>query len=222
MRFFERLIQLLCSLFVIWTLSTKCSAEDLTNLQFLTNLTDSLLQAATQDISERIKKKVVIRSLAVNKEVDWFIENQLVKFLHKRDVQSIYLNQDTLNAISATTRKDTISIFEFKLLTIGIEYFEENSQGLSKAGYVNRKGSISIYLRIIEQSTGEILWNGDIEKSQYDWIPLAAIDRLENPNVPFSKGVLIKNRGRTTILKPILITGITGIIVYLFYSLRSR
>ncbi|MFQ5825038.1 MAG: hypothetical protein ACE5JB_13370, partial [bacterium] len=58
--------------------------------------------------------------------------------------------------------------------------------------------------------------------SRLDWISSKKIRQLETRNLPFTQGVFLNGKGKSKFLEPIVITGVTGIIIFLFYSLRSR
>ncbi len=219
MRFFKK--ALLFS-FIFWSLSARCFSAGLNNLEFLTILADSLLEQVTEEVFEKLQNKISIKSLEVNTEVDWFIENQLVKALQNRGFDTIYLKHKEEDINSSGNVEISHSLFEFKVLNLSIDYSENTDNGLSKSGYAVRKGNIRFLLRVVQQPSGEFLWNGILAESKHDWILTDQIKAVENQNVAFTKGDFKINSGKIKILEPVLISGVTGIIVFLFYSLRSR
>jgi hypothetical protein len=61
-----------------------------------------------------------------------------------------------------------------------------------------------------------------VEGTRYDWVSAAARTQIENPNVSFTTGKFEIQSGKSKIFEPVLITGVTGVIIFLFFSLRSR
>lgn len=212
-------------LFLVLLFSSRLSnvhGQEVSNLKFLANLTDSLLEEVSKKILDDTTRPVKIRSLESNKDVTWFFVNQLIEVLKKNDHAVIYLNQGVNYQDLIQKDGSSFTVFEFKVLSIGVEYVDHRGGGLFGSGEIKRKGNVALSLRIFNQPSGEILWSGDIEGTRFDWIPANEIDVVENPNIPFTQANYPSSLSTKKIIEPILITGVTGIIIFLFYSLRSR
>lgn len=202
--------------------AADAKAQELSNLEFLTELTDSLLEDVSKRTIKDSSNSILIKSLQPNSEVDWFIDNRIVEVVRKNNVSRIYLYQSHEGPIDKEKDGGVTTIIEYKVLVLGIEYVEEKGGGLFGTSLIRRKGKVSLWLRIIEQPAGEILWSGDRESVRFDWVPAKLITQIENPNVSFTTGTFEVRSGKSKIFEPILITGVTGIIVFLFFSLRSQ
>jgi hypothetical protein len=192
-------------------------AQQLSNLDFLANLTDSLLEEISKEAFPESLREVRIRSLNTNEDIRWFIENQIFNVLKKARVSSIYLKQQ-----QDETDSTKYTVYECKVLTLGIEYMNKMPGGNLSPGNIRRKGSVGLSLRIFNHPSGEILWSGIVKGSRSDWIPGKKIREVENRSLPFTMGVFLNGEGKSGLLEPIVITAVTGIIIFLFYSLRSR
>ncbi|NIR72255.1 hypothetical protein GWN42_16280 [candidate division KSB1 bacterium] len=181
------------------------------------SLTDSLLERVANDVLKSIvPTRVVIKSLDVNQAVDWFMEERLLEILKKNNVPSVYIRNNLENG-----EEDSSTVFEYKVLNMGINY-RENSRASSNGGLIDRTAGVHFYLRIVQNPDRKILWSGTIEASKADALPAELLRRSENPNVPFTQGKLTSETGKGKLFQTVLISGATGVIVYLFYALRSR
>lgn len=203
-------------------LSTNTKAQEISNLQLLVELADSLLNDVPKEAFIDSSKSVLIRSLQPNEEVDWFIENRIVEVLKRKNISTILLYQKYKSPKNKGENGRSITIIEYKVLALGIEYVDQKGGALFGSGLIKRKGKIGLFLRFINQPLGEIVWNGEVEGTRFDWFTAKVQTSIENPNIPFTLGKYLLRTGKSKIYEPILITGVTGIIVFLFFSLRSR
>ncbi|MFQ5602016.1 MAG: hypothetical protein ACE5HS_01960 [bacterium] len=214
MWFFKKLK--IIELLTVFTLMPVFFGAEINNYQLLARLADSLLEEVAQNQLGDTTNVVAIRSLNSNDSLNWFIEDRLAGVLQKNNVHKIILQQDADLPDSAKI------IFEFMLLSIQINYAESDEQGLTKEDDLYRTGKLILFVRMLRAETGEIMWSGNREKAISDWISAKSVPTLENPNLPFTKGKFTRSERENSLIKPLLITGVTGLIVYLFYALRSR
>ncbi len=205
-------------------LLTTTSAQDNTNYEVLSGLADSLLIELADAIPQSVHKIVLRewgggRSNAGNNfgsdgsRDDWFIESRLNEILKDRNYE-IYLDRDFILQGSA----DSMAIIEFKLLEIGIGYSNQSI----KEGPMMRTARIHFLARMMLQPTAQILYSGVLQGSKQGWVSLADRQSIENPNIHFTIGKAISAKRVSRILQPIVVTVVTGVVVYLFYAIRSR
>lgn len=197
----------------------RCLAEEKSNLQFLESLTDSLLQDVFDHSFKNKPVRVKIRKLGAEDAVDWFFENRIVEVLKNEDVSFFFIQENDHADISLPA--ESFSTIEYKPLELNIKYGPKTKKFPSQE-LIKRTGNVQILLRIIEHPGGKILWNAIQNASRVDWVDLESLNSLENENVIFAQGERIHDRIGSSIVQPILIATVTGVIAYLFYSLRSR
>jgi hypothetical protein len=101
-----------------------------------------------------------------------------------------------------------------------MQYFPTN--GLV-SGSLKRVALINFFLRVLQEPFGEVLWSGELSAQKNDSVSAENLESLENPNIPFTKGKLSEPPEHDRkLLQTLLISGVTGAIVYLLYALRSR
>jgi len=220
MWFFKRAL-LLCYLPLNFCPSFETvTAQDLTNYQLLAALTDSLIEDAVSKIAVPLPRQAVVKSLQEVEGVEWFLQSRLVEVLRNQKVEYIYLvHSDRDSAVGKDHDAEAIWIYEFKVSTIGIAYFKAATKN---GETISRQGRVEFLLRIINKLSGEVVFSQTLVGSKLDWIPIARVASLENPQVGFTRGEMKLPPNKNRLIQPLLITTVTGVIAYLFYSLRSR
>lgn len=142
---------------------------------------------------------------------DWFLENRLVDVFKKRAFEVFVNNR-------RQPYPDSTALVEYKLLDIGIEYLGPDT----KNEMVNRRAHIHFLGRVVLHTSGQVLFNGSLQARRSGRIALADKQSLENTAVDFTIGKVVTNKRRSSVLQPVVVTVITGVVVYLFYALRSR
>jgi hypothetical protein len=196
------------------------SAQYTTNYELLTSMTDSLITEIAMAIPASVNR-VTLRDWKGEDGSDipsgwthpasWFLENRLTEILKARHFE-VFLNDEYLQPGQPA---DSSAVVDFRLLDIGIEY------GNSREGLVLRKAHVSLLGRLMVSATGRIAYNGTLQANKSDWVTLADKQLYENPNIEFTIGKAVQTRGGG-ILQPLIVTVVTGVVVYLFYALRSR
>jgi len=196
------------------------SAQDLTNYQLLAALTDSLIEDAISKIAVPLPRHAVVKSLQEMEGVDWFLQSRLVEVLRDQKVEYIYLvHSDQDSSVGKDNDAEAIWIYEFKVSTIGVAYFKATTKGEET---ISRQGGVEFLLRIINKLSGEVIFSQTLVGLKVDWIPVARVASLENPQVGFTRGEMKSPPSKNRLIQPLLIATVTGVIAYLFYSLRSR
>jgi len=219
------IFRVVATLFLVVLLArqTVSAAEVVDNLEFLSQLTDSLLSEKTAGIFSNLHGSVQIRGLDVNTEVDWFFENRLVELLKKESAGPLYLEgQDTGREAVTTREHSPVHIVEYKVVSLGIEYIGRDANGMERGEHLGRKAVLSFFLRVIWHSSGKILLSEHVSGAKYDWLPVQDRNRIENRSIGFTMGVFHARAGSNKAAEALLLTGVSGVVIFLFYSLRSR
>lgn len=183
------------------------------NLQFLTRLSDGLI---TRIVNHHVNPgiDVVISSLEKTNPNNWFIEDRLVAALTAPD-RTIYLNPERATAVL----KDSAAVrIEYRLQSMGVKY-QDSSES---PAMMRRKGHLNLFLRIIGVPSGGVTWSGNLDSTDTQLLRAEDISGIENQSIPFTVGQMVDDKEHASILQPLLVSVATGVIVYLFYALRSR
>jgi hypothetical protein len=85
-----------------------------------------------------------------------------------------------------------------------------------------RSANVIVELGAQNASTRQVRFQKIFSESAADTLAKNYLPRLEEQNLPFTIGRRENREENSGWLEPILITSATGVVIYLFYSLRSR
>jgi hypothetical protein len=84
---------------------------------------------------------------------------------------------------------------------------------------VERRAAVDVQLQLSDRS-GAIIWAGNVEREKREIIPAARVQELATPGQSFTTAE-IEPGGWDKILEPVIVAGIVGGLIYLFYTSRS-
>ena len=186
--------------------------ESSTNLEIFKNLYYKGFSNAFQKIIVLDSLPLYFNNLNKNITIDWLIEEQFVKSAH--DVGFITLIQSDG---STGPKEEKKIVAEYHSVLNNVHY---SAMSILSENKQNRQVNIEFYFRILD-SDHRILLADDIKETYSDTINVNNIKHIENNNLPFTIG----NRSKSLVsklLEPLLVTLITGSVIYIFYSFRSN
>ena len=195
------------SLFVlVFVMGAKEAACENTNLEVLGLLyrsaADEFIQTVTCSDS-----LIALKSLSPDLPYNWLIKTSIFKVFNSSCDSNLFEE----NGPDSTIRHATL---EYKSVDQKIEY-----RKVAKTKFA-RECRISVYFRFIDSSK-RIIENEIIHKVHADTIKKRDIAKIENMTQPFTSGEK-KNSFPIGIIEPVMISLLTGLVIYLFYSYRSQ
>ncbi|MBN2357253.1 hypothetical protein JXO59_14145 [candidate division KSB1 bacterium] len=140
----------------------------------------------------------------------WLVEQEMISFLRQKGAM-VYLHPAPPD--SATGFRQIY----YAPVHVSIEY---KASGSVK-GRMERLVQVALLLRILDDDD-RVLFSQTVSHDVQDSIRRKDIHRIENPAYSFTKGE-IKSAGLLNrLLEPLLVTIVTGGIIYLFYSFRTQ
>ena len=208
---FKKQTILIGFLWLIASLSNRCLAQE-SNFQFISSLTDSLLDLATTQIPGEKTSQAILRSLEDN-NINWFFEDRLVELLKRKNIAHIYFEDQVDRSRGSVNSSLT---FQYKVSKLDVKYNKQSRN----SNTVKRIAEVGFFLRIIQHATGTVLLSKNFEATKEGWLDVNQENLQQTKDIQFNQSQ--PKQKKRNILQPILISSITGIIVYLFYGLRSR
>lgn len=177
-----------------------------TNLDVLQSLYTSLFRTELGRLSLG-DSVVYVRAIGVDSSSTWLLESQLLAAL-----RSIGISKTISRAKSPAT--DSLVEISYQPIRKKIVYSKVGSKK------IERTANVDVYLRV-QGDNGELLVSKRLKEARVDTLPRNDIAWIENANLEFTHGQLAKSfLGRT--VQPVVVSLITGFIIYLFYSYRSK
>ncbi len=185
------------------------------NLAVLNRLTGEITHQAIDSAHFDVNATILIRTVGEDLTQGWYIENQILQQLLEMgcDTVLIYRNE-------VPERREADIVFEFSIRHLGVEYKGEGSFWKTKS--VIRNIVAELWMQIYDGKNGRVLWSGALRREFTDRIKPDQLKSLENPYLSFTSAPAPPPVHFKKIVEPTFIIGVTGTIVYLFYSLRSK
>ncbi len=206
----QRFLFLFVALLLVVDLSAQTPPS---NLQLLGCIVDSLLDSISVRL-EADSSDLYLHRLDRDNKLNWFFETRLVDKFSTPE-RSVYLDggKQTSEPNRAKIRFDV----EYRPVLAMVGY-----QELLHGKTIQRIGRIEFFLLMTEGPAKRLLWSGTLSASRQDVINRDAVKLAENRNVDFSVGQAVNEDKSVKLFPPLLVSGVAGLIVYLFYSIRSR
>ena len=146
----------------------------------------------------------------------WFIENWYIKSLQQMQCDSIA----TLTELEPAINKNSILI-DYKIIKLNVDYQSQDTFWKSKP--VRRTIELKLWAKFSRlNNNGKVLWMGECAESYSDHVRRARIPDLQNKHIAFTQAPVPEFNGYSKVLEPTFVMGISGVIIYLFYSFRSK
>jgi hypothetical protein len=84
---------------------------------------------------------------------------------------------------------------------------------------VERRAAVDVHFQLSDESTA-IVWADNVEREKREIVPGGRVDELATPGQSFTAAE-IEPGGWDKVLEPVLVAGIVGGLIYLFYTSRS-
>ena len=98
-----------------------------------------------------------------------------------------------------------------------VTYHDSWRRGLFGSRVVERLASVNLYCRLVSGGAEDVLWVGQGKSERLDIVPQGKLALLEGRSYPFVRPEL-KRQPLSRLVEPVLVSGIIGGLVYLFYS----
>lgn len=140
-----------------------------------------------------------------------FVENALLESLRKIPV---YVYE------TAPQRNNFVSI-AIQPSRIDVTYERMFREGLFGPKYVGRVVTVELSAKIVQQPRGTVHFSGSRRDEWRDTVSVSSVEKLESPFIKATQANVPDDTLVERFLEPIVVLVTTGIIVYLFYTVRS-
>ena len=142
----------------------------------------------------------------------WIIQNAVTSSLRSRGC--VLFSGDTVSG----REHYRLEIFSSEMNVRYGDMFRDGMFGTQKAP---RNVSVSVQYKCSDSRTEQIIADGIVRKTSVDTILVDEIPSLENPGVKSTHGDFPYGQFLDKIVEPFIIIGSAGVIVYLFFHVRS-
>ncbi len=185
---------------------TPAAESPQTNLQVLRQLYDDIIKSAFENISFNDSDSILIRT-HTDEAYKWLIEERLVERLHSLQAKNIFTDR-------AGDSDAPFTVIDVNPVEQAINYKK------LKAKKLQRNVDVEIFISV-KGANKKLLLSRVLKQSRSDTVNVNDKKRIENPQQSFTQGSQRQSFIRK-ISEPVIVSLITGFIIYLFYSYRSQ
>lgn len=151
----------------------------------------------------------VVLNRTISTPSTWIMEQQLYRWIQGKGFNQIF-----------TSRPDSILSYyriDYQPVSSRVQYdvYPTDSDSLQ------RTLRLECYLRLTHPDNRLTVSTTQVD-SITDIIGRDELERIENSQLPYTQGEIPENRNWRRFLEPTLVSVLTGVVIYSFYSLRSR
>ena len=199
----------------------KCIGQEIVpnNLTILSKL----IQQAVNDVVEQINIDQVNRIILLipesNHAADWLIEKGLIDVFNQKGISDIYIKPRGVPVnIDNTERAFIIS---YRPIKVSIAYSSKKNKESKNHDVLERTATIEIYIQVINKDEKLIL-SETVRKVNLDRIKKEQKSSVENAHYPFTSGGSIESSFISQFIEPVVGICVSGAILYMFYTFRSK
>lgn len=217
-RLLVRTVSMLCLALVITTLSAVSSPQGtgeqtITNYEILEKIAGEALDELAVNMPSIASETVILirKEGGVSSGIDKVFENQLVR---KMTGAGLRIADKTAAGDQTETSE---YIFSYQIITYYVKYPDIGRSYWVGAKEVERLAEVAIFAKLLDSSSGEIVWVGEAQKKYEDRIAYSLLERVEDPDRDFTVPVRDEIKW-SRLVEPVVVTGIVVGLVYLFFS----
>ena len=217
-RLLVRTVAMLCLAILITTFSAASSPQGtgentITNYEVLEKIAGEALEELAGNMPAIARETVILirKEGGVGSGIDKVFENELVRKMTKAGLRIASKISDSDQTESSEY------VFSYQIISYSLKYPDIGRSYWVGAKEVERLAEVGIFVKLLDSTTGEIIWVGESQKK-----PCAAMWRIrlparEDPAHDFTMPVRDEIKW-SRFAEPVIVTGIVVGLVYLFFS----
>jgi hypothetical protein len=187
-------------------ISTLCFTQEESHRQVIYQLTDSVIQKITAD---NIHLPAVVSLMMNDSLQNNFVKQQIIQSLVKNKME-VFLNGQSVD-----------TIWEYNVREMSMTYSEVFSETFFGSRKVERNITLSIDVTIRVAPSGAVLFSKNFSEAHIDTIGYSVVPQLNDPSIPFTRLIHPELSFFDSILEPAIVIVASGVIIYLFFTIRS-
>ncbi len=145
---------------------------------------------------------------------NWFLQEELISYLTTKGFSVTLAQQE-----SGSEKPENCWDLFYRIIQLKLTYPKVKSKGLFGKKMVTRESELNLSFRLMDTTSGKILWTKRTNHTTFDVIPQKRIAMLENKQYLFLSPELPQSSTRKYI-EPALVATVVGGLVYLFFASR--
>ncbi len=210
-------------------------AERVTNTALIEKAASAAIDSMVQGLTSSTEAPVYLRP-AVQHSAAWMVESKLEARLREMGIRVVVSRSVAPPSATAGAQADTLAAgdtlqiepeavgqvaetmtLEYRITELGMDYPRAWRGFLIGRKKVERLASVALLGRLIEDSSGALVWSGQGSATETDVVPASELPFLEGEGDAWQKGMLPAGK-LGGVVEPLVVAAIVAGLVYLFYS----
>ncbi len=183
------------------------------NIELLTQLADSLISSFVSEQLAKPPSLCIVQPANSESSHNWFTQERLIYVLGMAGKKVFLSGPD----VAKPDSQDGFLI-EFVTRELAILYGEPR-QG---SAALTRTAKVGLSLLLLNRRNGEVLWHGALTGKKTDNVQSNQLPAIEDESIAFTRGVKSVPSNSVKLAQPLAVSVAAGVVIFLFYSLRSR
>ena len=186
----------------------------MTNVELLASVAEDLASTGVARLKLSRGAKIFLLERGEKTAVTHFVVDQFCHGLMKQGVKIFTVDTDT--------SADKGVLLSLIVSRASVWYPKIYRKGFFGKAFLEREAEVNLSLRAVDEKSRKILWAGNLTGNKRNRIPLSELEFVEQKGFLLGRPDRPVEKGIRRWIEPIFVGGITAVIVYLFYSVRSR
>lgn len=182
-----------------------------TNLDLLHVVAADAARQAIGEMPVPDNAKMVVLAAESSHPGNWLIDQVVAEALLSRGLRSAA--NDTLGA----DRQGWL--LSYRIVDLSVNYPAAKRAHVVGEMWVTRAAHAGVSFQLIDRATRRVAWSREVAGSAQDRFPRQELPLVQNDLFPFTK-VDLKEADLSRVLEPIIVSGVVGGLIYLFFSNR--
>ena len=208
------MIQALVFFNVFLSHSAFCGQRDSafpTNIELLSSLIDRAARTAVEQLKLNAGDTLCIARTAEESKVERFVHDRFCRNFSEAGLQLFFHCDSAVNGFDLS----------LQIWNAGVNYRKYAGRSLFRQGRVVRRAELNVSLKMVHSRTGQLVWVGDLIDYKEDEIPVAHLARVEKGSAILGRPLPPTEEKLRRWFEPVVVLGVTGIVICLFYLIRS-
>ncbi len=192
-----------------WTARAQV-VDNPTNLELTQRALEQAVGPALDRLPSLEPRRVLLQEEGQS-EGGWMVEKTLAKHLKKRGWEVVLAEPPA--------SPDAGGAVSYRVINLGVIYGRRHRKGVLGKSLVERQARAEVSILLTRLPTGEVLWVDEVRGEARDEVPEDELEVLKAKSFTLNPEELKEER--RSLLEPLLVTALVGVLIYLFYSTKS-
>jgi len=186
------------------------------NLTIFSNLISNAILKIANELDFESDCKIFLKDLKAKNDTEWLFQKELFQILNQKGISQYYL----FPADEEYNFDENLCNIVIILRPIKLSVDYRSKLNAKESDVITRHIKVDFFSQVQKKDT--VIYSNTFQERFFDEISKKVIPTLENKNYKFTCGPPTPANFLNKFFEPLITIAVTGIIIYMFYSFRSK